>query len=79
MKYATGGGMGSIATAGTDYVIVPLTTLTFLPGQTTKTVTAQVKGDTINEPNETFFVNLSGAVNATITDAKGLGTILNDD
>lgn len=79
VKYATGGGMGSIATAGTDYVTVPLTTLTFLPGQTTKTVTVQVKGDTIKEANETFFVNLSGAVNGAITDAKGLGTITNDD
>jgi Zn-dependent metalloprotease len=80
VKYATGGGVaGSIATAGTDYVAVPLTTLTFLPGQTTKTVTVQVKGDTVREANETFFVNLSGAVNGAITDAKGLGTILNDD
>ena len=79
VKYATGGGLGSIATAGTDYVAVPLTTLTFTPGQTVKTVTVQVKGDTVKEANETFFVNLSGAVNGAITDAKGLGTITNDD
>ena len=28
------------------------------------------------EPNETHFVNLTNAVNATLTDAQGLGTIL---
>jgi hypothetical protein len=33
----------------------------------------------VKEANETFFVNLSAAVNATITDAQGLGTITNDD
>jgi serralysin len=33
----------------------------------------------MHEANETFFVNLSDAVNATITDAKGLGTITTDD
>lgn len=39
----------------------------------------QVKGDTIREANETYAVNLSGAVNGAITDAKGLDTITNDD
>ena len=80
VKFATGGGVaGSAATAGTDYTALPLTTLTFSPGQLTKTVTVQVKGDLVKEANETFFVNLSGAVNATIADAQGLGTITNDD
>jgi Zn-dependent metalloprotease len=79
IKYATANGTSSPATAGTDYTAVPLTTLTFLPGQTTKAVTVQVKGDLIKEMNETFFVNLSGVVNATLADAQGLGTILNDD
>jgi hypothetical protein len=76
VKYATGGGT---ATAGTDYTAVSLTTLTFSPGQTSKTVRVQVKGDTAAEANETFFVNLSSAVNATIAAAQGQGTILNDD
>ena len=80
VKFATGGGVaGSVASAGTDYTALPLTTLTFSPGQLTKTVTVQVKGDLVKEANETFFVNLSGAVNATIADAQGLGTITNDD
>ena len=54
-------------------------TLTFAPGETSKTITIAVKGDNKAEANETFFVNLSGAVNADIADAQGLGTILNDD
>src|SRR5262245_27241484 len=31
------------------------------------------------EPDETFFVNLCNAVNATIQDGQGVGTILDDD
>jgi hypothetical protein len=38
-----------------------------------------VAGDTTVEGNETFFVNLTGPVNATISDGQGLGTITNDD
>jgi large repetitive protein len=48
-------------------------------GQTSRTVTVPVKGDLVKEANETFFLNLSAAVNATISDAQGLGTITNDD
>ena len=40
----------------------------------------QVVGDNVNEDDETFFVNLSGAsVNATIADSQGIGTIYDDD
>jgi hypothetical protein len=53
--------------------------LTFSAGQTSKTVTVQVVGDTTPEANETFNVNLSGPVNATIADSQGIGTITNDD
>ena len=54
-------------------------TLTFGPGETTKQVTVLVNGDTTYETDETFTVHLSNAVNATISDATGVGTILNDD
>jgi hypothetical protein len=67
------------ATAGTDYTAVALTTLTFLPSETTKQVAVTVSGDTTFEPNETFFVNLTNPTNATITDNQGVGTINNDD
>ena len=79
VKYATANGTSNPAAAGTDYTAVALTTLTFLPGQTSKSVVVQAKGDLVKEANETFFVNLSGATNATIADAQGLGTIVNDD
>ena len=36
-------------------------------------------GDTAQEPDETFAVNLSAAANATIFKAQGVGTILDDD
>src|SRR5205085_5089781 len=66
------------AKAGSDYVATS-GTLTFNPGDTQKTVTVLVNGDTLNETDETFFVTLSNPVNATITQAQATGTIKNDD
>jgi hypothetical protein len=54
-------------------------TLTFAPGETTKSVVVPVEGDTLDETNEQFFVNLSSATNATIGEAQGVGTITDDD
>jgi hypothetical protein len=42
-------------------------------------ITVRVKGDTKPEKDETFFVILKGAKNATIADGVGTGTIVNDD
>jgi hypothetical protein len=67
------------ALAGSDYVALPPTTLTFTAGQTSKTVTVTVKGDTVVEPNETFLMNLTNPVGATLADSQGQGTIVNDD
>ena len=67
------------AIGGTDFDALPLTNLTFAPGETTKTVTVNVRGDVAIEPHETFSVVLSAATNAQIADAQGLGTIRNDD
>jgi hypothetical protein len=53
--------------------------LIFPPGTTSLPVNVSVNGDLTGEPNETFFVNLSGAVNGVIGDAQGVGTIQNDD
>jgi hypothetical protein len=66
------------AIAGSDYTAVP-TTLTFTPGQTSKTLTVPVNGDTVDENDEVFYVNLSNAQNAEIIDFQGVGTILDDD
>jgi len=55
-------------------------TLTFAPGQTTKTITIEVKGDSKREANETFYLDLFGnSSNSLFTKNRGLGTILNDD
>ncbi|MEO8196260.1 MAG: Calx-beta domain-containing protein [Thermoanaerobaculia bacterium] len=67
------------ATAPSDYVAIPDTILTFNPGVTTGNVDVTVNGDTTPEGNETFFVNLATATNATILDNQGVGTITNDD
>src|SRR5262249_3915264 len=50
------------ATANVDYVPLTPATLTFNPGETEKTVTVLVNGDTVDETNEQFFVNLSNPV-----------------
>lgn len=76
VKYATA---NDSAIAGSDYVAKGPTLLTFSPGQTVKKVTITVKGDRTMEANETFFVELSTPTGATLADAKGQGTILNDD
>jgi hypothetical protein len=54
-------------------------TITFNPGQTARTVTVFVQGDSVVEGTEEFFVNLSNPVNATIADGQAVGTIVDDD
>ena len=54
-------------------------TVTIPAGQLSGQIVVQVKGDTDVEDDEQFFVNLTAATNATILDAQGQGTILNDD
>ncbi|MFO1221326.1 MAG: Calx-beta domain-containing protein, partial [Burkholderiaceae bacterium] len=75
VAYATGGGT---ATAGSDYTAVS-GTLTFTPGVVTQTITVPIVNDTATESSEAFNVTLSGAVNATIADATGVGTIIDND
>ena len=78
-KKAPGWGGGRRSRVLLLTLIASLATLSFSPGETIKTITVSVKGELLTEPNETLFLNLSGAVNATISDAQGLGTIINDD
>jgi hypothetical protein len=65
------------ATAGSDYTATS-GTLTFPPGSTTQTITVFVNGDLSNEGSETFFLTLSGASGASITDSQAQATIQND-
>jgi hypothetical protein len=66
------------ATAPVDYQTASAT-LTFAPGVTTANFTVPINGDTTPEGNETFFVNLTNPLNATIATAQGTGTINDDD
>ncbi len=75
VEYATA---NDTATAGADYTSVN-GTVTFTPGITSQTVNVPVLEDTLDEPDETFFVNLTTPINATIADDQGLGTIVDDD
>ncbi|MCC6808780.1 MAG: hypothetical protein IT381_15245 [Deltaproteobacteria bacterium] len=83
--YLTVNGTAQTA-APADYVGVGTTTLTWTPGQTTKTVNITVNGDTIDENNEDFFVNVSNVANATPSGTscgagcvRGTATITDDD
>jgi len=77
MSFATAN--GTATTSNSDYV-AKTGALTFAPGETTKTITIEVKGDNRREANETFFVDLSGlSSNSLFTMSRGIGTILNDD
>ena len=77
VNYATANGT---ATAGSDYTATTGTLIFNVnPGETSKQITVSVLGDSLFEANETFFVNLSNATNASIADAQAQGTITNDD
>ena len=66
-------------TSDNDYV-ARTGTITFAPGETTKTLTIEVKGDSKKEADETFYLDLFGlSSNALFTKNRGIGTILNDD
>lgn len=54
-------------------------TLTFAPGVTSQTVTVNILGDTMDEDDETFYLNLSNAINASLADNQGIVTITDDD
>ena len=54
-------------------------TLTFAPGATAQTVVVPVVGDTLDELNETFVLNLSNATNATIAVSQGIATIIDNE
>lgn len=76
VEYATANGT---ATAPGDYTAAAATMLSFSPGQTEKTITVQTAADTLDEPDEGFLVSLSSPSNATLADAQGAGTIVDDD
>jgi hypothetical protein len=56
---------GSATNGGVDYKL-PNGTLTFQPGQASKTIVLTVNNDTLNEQNESLTVSLFNPVNATL-------------
>jgi Bacterial Ig-like domain (group 3) len=76
IDYATAN--GTAQTSDNDYQSAS-GTLTFNPGELTKTITVVINGDQKTENNETLSLNLNNPVNTVVADAQGVGTILNDD
>ena len=71
VDYATANGT---AIAGSDYA-AKSGTITFNPYETVKTVAITVNADNVAEGDETFFLNLSNAVNVTINNSQIMGVI----
>jgi Glycosyl hydrolase family 9/Calx-beta domain/Cellulose binding domain len=75
VKYATDNGT---AIAGSDYKATS-GTLTFAPGETSKTIDVPILGDKSVESNEKFTLNLSNPTKAAIANGKGIATIQDND
>ncbi len=75
--------LGGTAAADADYTDPATKSVTLAAGTTTGTITIPVKGDTLDEPNETVIVTLGTPTNATVATtegaATGTGTITDDD
>jgi hypothetical protein len=78
VAYATADGVTNGAKAGIDYV-AKSGTLTFEPGQTRKAVSVPFIGESLDELNEPFFLDIKTPTNATIADSRGAAYIGNDD
>ena len=66
------------ATADSDYV-AKSGALTFAPGEVEKQVVVLVNGDTVDETQETFFLDISNVQNATVNSSRGTAFIVDDD
>ncbi|MUH01297.1 DUF4347 domain-containing protein, partial [Scytonema sp. UIC 10036] len=70
---------GSATTTDDDYENLNVSTLTFAPGEISKTITVVTKHDNKFEENETFSIQLSDASNATLVKPQAFIAIANDD
>ncbi|MCF3586290.1 FG-GAP-like repeat-containing protein [Planktothrix agardhii 1803] len=75
VSYATSDGTAKV---GEDYQRTN-GKLTFQPNQTQKTIIVPILGDTIDEDDETFFLNLSKPKNADLGDKRAIGKITDND
>ena len=75
--------LGGTATADDDYTDPATKSVTIAAGTRTANILVPVKGDVVDELNETVIVTLSGATNATVSAVEGAdegeGTITDDD
>ncbi len=75
-------GSGANPASASDFAgnALPSGTVSFAAGETSKTVTVNVAGDTVVESSEGFTVTLSNpSTGATLGTASAIGTIRNDD
>ncbi len=75
VDYATSNGS---ATAGADYVAIS-GTLTFQPGEVTKTIPVAIRGDLLDEAVEDLFLSLSNASGATLGSGNPARAVINDN
>jgi sugar lactone lactonase YvrE len=66
------------AITGSDYTATNRR-IAFAPGTTSQMILVPILDDAASEPSETFTINLSNAVGATIADGQGIGTIQDTD
>jgi Calx-beta domain-containing protein len=74
-SFATSNGT---ATAGSDYVATSGVS-SFAPGEVEKPVVVLINGDTVDETQETLFLDISNVQNATVSSSRGTGFINDDD
>ena len=75
VTYGTANGS---AIGGSDFVITS-GSLEFAPGEQSKPVVVVLHPDLVDEPYEHLYLQLASPVNATLSDAQGRGTIVDDD
>ncbi len=75
--------LGGTAAAGDDYTAPDPTSVTIAPGDTTARILVPIRGDVIDEANETVEVTLGAPTHATVSTVEGegeaTGTITDDD
>ena len=80
VKWNTKAATGAGAASTSDYTeATTATKLDFAKGEDTQTFSVATTEDSLHEGNETFLVELTGAVGGTISDAEATGTITDDD
>lgn len=66
------------AASGSDFNLQS-GTLTFAPGETSKTITLTIIDDSVAETDESFYVQLTDPFNAVITDQNAIISIVDND